>query len=408
MPRSRATSSTPRWTAPKNGFDTSSKIRPMLADWPVRAAQRARRQVVPVAEQLDGVAHAHDEVVAHPGAAVDHARDRAEAHAGDRRHLAHRRPARAPALRGLRPPWRRILRFKENDLKGLTYEYFAAVALPIVENVVWRRGRRAGQTRRRVQMREGRTRFGRASTAASPRWRRSRRSASASSPAEMTTAVAAAVAAPARKEVTIGLITKTETNPFFVKMKEGAQAQAKKDNVKLLTGVRQDRHRQRQPGHGIREHDDAGRQGHPRRPRRLEGHRPRDQEGARRGRHRDRAGHADRAAGRGQRAVRDRQHEGRRADRPVRGGEGQGDGDHAEDRHDRPRPGDLRRPAAARRLPEGLRDQGGRSRRSSAPRRPRGTGPRPRRRWRTCSRRTRASTSSTRSTSRPRSAPPPR
>jgi fructose transport system substrate-binding protein len=37
------------------------------------------------------------------------------------------------------------------------------------------------------------------------------------------------------KEVTIGLITKTEANPFFVKMKEGAQAQAKKDNVKLLT-----------------------------------------------------------------------------------------------------------------------------------------------------------------------------
>jgi fructose transport system substrate-binding protein len=38
------------------------------------------------------------------------------------------------------------------------------------------------------------------------------------------------------KQVTIGLITKTEANPFFVKMKEGAQAQAKKDNVKLLTG----------------------------------------------------------------------------------------------------------------------------------------------------------------------------
>src|SRR3954462_5498054 len=37
------------------------------------------------------------------------------------------------------------------------------------------------------------------------------------------------------KEVTIGLINKTESNPFFVKMKEGAQAQAKKDNVKLLT-----------------------------------------------------------------------------------------------------------------------------------------------------------------------------
>ena len=39
-----------------------------------------------------------------------------------------------------------------------------------------------------------------------------------------------------KEEVTIGLITKTETNPFFVKMKEGAQAQAKKDGVKLLTG----------------------------------------------------------------------------------------------------------------------------------------------------------------------------
>ena len=37
------------------------------------------------------------------------------------------------------------------------------------------------------------------------------------------------------KQITIGLITKTESNPFFVKMKEGAQAQAKKDNVKLLT-----------------------------------------------------------------------------------------------------------------------------------------------------------------------------
>jgi fructose transport system substrate-binding protein len=37
------------------------------------------------------------------------------------------------------------------------------------------------------------------------------------------------------EEVTIGLITKTESNPFFVKMKEGAQAAAKEHNVKLLT-----------------------------------------------------------------------------------------------------------------------------------------------------------------------------
>ena len=37
------------------------------------------------------------------------------------------------------------------------------------------------------------------------------------------------------EEVTIGLITKTESNPFFVKMKEGAEAAAKEHNVKLLT-----------------------------------------------------------------------------------------------------------------------------------------------------------------------------
>ena len=37
--------------------------------------------------------------------------------------------------------------------------------------------------------------------------------------------------------VVIGLITKTETNPFFVKMKEGAQAEAKKLGAKLLSGA---------------------------------------------------------------------------------------------------------------------------------------------------------------------------
>jgi len=42
-------------------------------------------------------------------------------------------------------------------------------------------------------------------------------------------------AAKKEEEVTVGLITKTEANPFFVKMKEGAQAEAKKQNVKLLT-----------------------------------------------------------------------------------------------------------------------------------------------------------------------------
>ena len=38
-------------------------------------------------------------------------------------------------------------------------------------------------------------------------------------------------------EPVVGLITKTETNPFFVKMKEGAQEEAKKLGAKLLTGA---------------------------------------------------------------------------------------------------------------------------------------------------------------------------
>jgi fructose transport system substrate-binding protein len=38
-------------------------------------------------------------------------------------------------------------------------------------------------------------------------------------------------------QVTVGLITKTDTNPFFVKMKEGAQKAAAKNNAKLLTAA---------------------------------------------------------------------------------------------------------------------------------------------------------------------------
>jgi fructose transport system substrate-binding protein len=39
------------------------------------------------------------------------------------------------------------------------------------------------------------------------------------------------------KEIIVGLITKTETNPFFVKMKEGAQAKADELGAKLLTAA---------------------------------------------------------------------------------------------------------------------------------------------------------------------------
>ena len=52
-------------------------------------------------------------------------------------------------------------------------------------------------------------------------------------------AALALLAAPvlAQNPPVIGLITKTETNPFFVKMKEGAEAAAKAKGAKLLSGA---------------------------------------------------------------------------------------------------------------------------------------------------------------------------
>jgi fructose transport system substrate-binding protein len=45
------------------------------------------------------------------------------------------------------------------------------------------------------------------------------------------------LAAAAESQPVIGLITKTETNPFFVKMREGAAAEAKKQGLRLLTAA---------------------------------------------------------------------------------------------------------------------------------------------------------------------------
>src|SRR5262245_5687701 len=39
------------------------------------------------------------------------------------------------------------------------------------------------------------------------------------------------------QQPTVGLITKTETNPFFVKMKQGAEAAAKADGAKLMSAA---------------------------------------------------------------------------------------------------------------------------------------------------------------------------
>jgi fructose transport system substrate-binding protein len=46
-----------------------------------------------------------------------------------------------------------------------------------------------------------------------------------------------AATASAQDKVTVGLITKTETNPFFVKMREGAQAKAEELGITLITAA---------------------------------------------------------------------------------------------------------------------------------------------------------------------------
>lgn len=58
-------------------------------------------------------------------------------------------------------------------------------------------------------------------------------SSSASSPAASGSASGAAPSG----QTTVGLITKRDTNPFFVKMKEGAEKEAKAKNVKLITAA---------------------------------------------------------------------------------------------------------------------------------------------------------------------------
>jgi fructose transport system substrate-binding protein len=55
--------------------------------------------------------------------------------------------------------------------------------------------------------------------------------------ATLTVTFTGAPIATRAQQPVIGLITKTETNPFFVKMKEGAQAASKAHGLRLLTGA---------------------------------------------------------------------------------------------------------------------------------------------------------------------------
>ena len=60
---------------------------------------------------------------------------------------------------------------------------------------------------------------------------------SSTSGTSSSTSGTASGAAAQSGDITVGLITKTETNPFFVKMKEGAQAKATELGATLLTGA---------------------------------------------------------------------------------------------------------------------------------------------------------------------------
>jgi fructose transport system substrate-binding protein len=60
---------------------------------------------------------------------------------------------------------------------------------------------------------------------------------SSAAPGGSSSAAPGASASGSSGQIIVGLITKTDTNPFFVKMKEGAQAKATELGVKLMTGA---------------------------------------------------------------------------------------------------------------------------------------------------------------------------
>ena len=55
--------------------------------------------------------------------------------------------------------------------------------------------------------------------------------------ATLAAGLCASAGALAQQQPVIGLITKTDTNPFFVKMKEGAQKEATAQGAKLLSAA---------------------------------------------------------------------------------------------------------------------------------------------------------------------------
>ncbi len=164
----------------------------------------------------------------------------------------------------------------------------------------------------------------------------------------------------------VGLVTKTNTNPFFVKMKEGFEAKAKELGLTPAGLRRQVRRRQRRRSRGDRAADRRRRQGHPAGAERFDRDRADGEEGARRRRHRHHARYAARSADRRRRAFRHRQLQGRPADRRVGEGNARRQGQDRQDRHARPRRQRAdRRLSASQRLPRRLRHHGEGSRSTS-------------------------------------------
>ena len=207
--------------------------------------------------------------------------------------------------------------------------------------------------------------------------------------------------------IKVGLITKDVTNPFFVKMKAGATAQAKKLGATLIYAAGKNSSDNASQITAIENMVDRRRQGHPDHRRRRQGRERGDREGAQGGRARDRARLADQPDDGGRRALRDEQLQRRHPDREVRPRRDKGKTVTIAmlDEHAGSSVGDLRHNGFTARA-SGSRTATSRSCASrNGGRRPRPTRRRP---WRTASRRTPTSTSSTRSTSRAPRAPGPR
>ena len=158
----------------------------------------------------------------------------------------------------------------------------------------------------------------------------------------------------AAQGIVVGLITKTETNPFFVKMKEGAAEAAKAKGAKLLTAAGKFDGDNAGQVTAIENMIAAGAKAILITPSDTKAIVPAIKKARDAGVMVIALDTPDRSAERHRRAVRHRQLQGRRADRPVRQGR---DGRQAgQDRDARSvRPASPGRRAAPQRLPEGLR-----------------------------------------------------